>query len=107
KSLSVETQKATDEIARRIEKLQRDAQSSSDALARISTVIEEIRPVFVAIAAAVDEQGATANELSRNASTASQFVGQVAASGREIRDGTEKASREMREIDEAGKLAAM
>jgi methyl-accepting chemotaxis protein len=106
KSLSVETQKAIDEIVRRIEKLQHDAQSSIDALARISTVIEDIRPVFVAIAAAVEEQGATAGELSRNASTASQFVGQVATSGREIRDGTEKAGREMHDVDQAGKLAA-
>ena len=106
KSLSIETQKATDEIVRRIDKLQHDAQSSIDALARISTVIDDIRPVFVAIAGAVEEQGATASELSKNASTASEFVGQVAASGREIRDGTEKASREMHEVDEAGKLAA-
>jgi methyl-accepting chemotaxis protein len=106
KSLSVETQKAIDEIVRRIEKLQHDAQSSIDALARISTVIEDIRPVFVAIAAAVEEQGATAGELSRNASTASQFVGQVATSGREIHAGTEKAGKEMHDVDQAGKLAA-
>jgi methyl-accepting chemotaxis protein len=106
KSLSIETQKATDEIVRRIEKLQRDAQSSIEALAHISRVIDDIRPVFVAIAAAVEEQGATAGELSRNASSASQFVGQVAASGREIRDGTEKASQEMHQVDQAGKLAS-
>jgi methyl-accepting chemotaxis protein len=106
KSLSVETQKATDEIVRRIEKLQRDAQASIDSLGRISGVIESIKPVFVAIAAAVEEQGATAGELSKNASTASQFVGQVAAGGREIRDGTEKASREIQEVDRESGIAA-
>jgi methyl-accepting chemotaxis protein len=106
KSLSTETQKATDEIVRRIEKLQHDAQSSIEALGRISHVIDNIRPVFVAIAAAVEEQGATAGELSKNASTASQFVGKVAISGREIRDGTENASKELQEVDQAGKLAA-
>jgi methyl-accepting chemotaxis protein len=106
KSLSIETQKATDEIVRRIEKLQRDAQSSIEALVYISNVIDDIRPVFVAIAAAVEEQGATAGELSRNATSASQFVGQVAASGREIHDGTVKASQEMQQVDQAGKLAA-
>lgn len=106
KSLSTETQKATDEIVRRIEKLQHDAQSSIEALGRISHVIDDIRPVFVAIAAAVEEQGATAGELSKNASTASQFVGKVAISGREIRDGTENASKELQEVDQAGKLAA-
>ncbi len=106
KSLSVETQKATDEIVRRIEKLQSDAQTSIDSLARISGVIEHIKPVFVAIAAAVEEQGATAGELSKNASTASKFVGQVAVSGRDIRDGSEKASRQIQEVDQEGKVAA-
>ncbi|HEX5777254.1 MAG TPA: methyl-accepting chemotaxis protein, partial [Xanthobacteraceae bacterium] len=106
KSLSVETQKATDEIVRRIAKLQHDAQTSIDSLARISGVIENIKPVFVAIAAAVEEQGATAGELSKNASTASQFVGQVGAGARDIRDGTEKASREIQEVDREGGIAA-
>ncbi len=106
KSLSVETQRATDEIVRRIEKLQGDAQTSIDSLARISGVIENIKPVFIAIAAAVEEQGATAGELSKNATTASKFVGQVAVSGRDIRDGSEKASREIQDVDQEGKIAA-
>jgi methyl-accepting chemotaxis protein len=106
KALSVETQRATDEIVRRIEKLQKDAQTSIDSLGHISGVIENIKPVFVAIAAAVEEQGATAGELSKNAAAASQFVGQVAVSGRDIRDGTEKAGREIQEVDREGKIAA-
>src|SRR5690606_31822697 len=91
---------------RRIEKLQHDAQTSIDSLARISALIEEVRPMFVTIAAAVEEQAATAGELSRNATTTSEFVGQVATSGEEIRIGTEKSAREIREVDEASKLTA-
>jgi methyl-accepting chemotaxis protein len=106
KALSVETQRATDEIVRRIDKLQKDAQTSIDSLGRISGVIESIKPVFVAIAAAVEEQGAAAGELSKNAATASQFVGQVAVSGRDIHEGTEKASKEIQDVDREGKLAA-
>ena len=103
KALSVETQKATDEIVRRIEKLQHDSQSSIEALGRISAVIEGIRPVFSAIAAAVEEQSATAGELSKNAATASGFVRQVASGGREIKDAAEKATNEIQEVDQSGK----
>jgi methyl-accepting chemotaxis protein len=106
KALSVETQRATDEIVRRIDKLQKDAQTSIDSLGRISGVIQSIKPVFVAIAAAVEEQGAAAGELSKNAATASQFVGQVAVSGRDIHEGTERASKEIQDVDREGKLAA-
>ena len=103
KSLSVETQKATDEIVRRIEKLQGDAQASIEALGRISAVIDGIRPVFSAIAAAVEEQGATAGELSKNAATASGFVRQVASGGRDIKEAAQKATKEIQEVDQSGK----
>jgi methyl-accepting chemotaxis protein len=103
KALSVETQKATDEIVRRIENLQHDAQASIEALGRIGAVIEGIRPVFAAIAAAVEEQGATAGELSKNAATASGFVRQVASGGREIKNAAEKATKEIQEVDQSGK----
>ncbi len=106
KALSVETQKATDEITRRVEKLQGDAQASIEALARISTVIDGIRPVFTAIAAAVEEQIATTENLSQNAATTSQFIEQVSAGTGEITSATEMASRESQEIDRSGKTAA-
>ena len=106
KALSVETQKATDEIARRVDKLQRDAQASIEALARISTVIDGIRPVFIAIAAAVEEQIATAENLSQNAATTSQFIEQVSAGAGEIGSATDIATRESHEIDRSGKSAA-
>jgi methyl-accepting chemotaxis protein len=103
KALSIETQRATDEIVRRIEKLQHDAQASIEALGRISAVIDGIRPVFSAIAAAVEEQSSTAGELSKNAATASGFVRQVASGGREIREAAEKATNEIQEVDQSSK----
>ena len=106
KALSVETQKATDEIGRRVDKLQRDAQASIEALAHISSVIDGIRPVFIAIAAAVEEQIATAENLSHNAATTSQFIEQVSAGTGEIASAAEMASRESHEIDRSGKTAA-
>jgi methyl-accepting chemotaxis protein len=106
KSLSVETQKATDEIARRVEKLQHDAQVSIEALGRIAAGIDDIRPVFTAIAAAVEEQGSAAGELSRNATTTSGFVQQVAAGTSDIKTATEQAVKEIVTVDHSGKMAA-
>jgi methyl-accepting chemotaxis protein len=106
KALSVETQKATDEIARRVDKLQHDAAASIEALTHISTVIDGIRPVFTAIAAAVEEQIATTENLSQNASTTSQFIEQVSAGTGEIASATEMAARESQGIDRSGKTAA-
>lgn len=106
KSLSVETQKATDEIARRIDKLQHDAQASIEALGRIAAEIDNIRPVFTAIAAAVEEQGSAAGELSRNASTTSGFVRQVASGTTEIKNATALAAKEIGKVDRSGEMAA-
>jgi methyl-accepting chemotaxis protein len=106
KALSAQTQNATSEIGRRIEKLQRDAQVSIDALARISSVIEGIRPVFSAIAAAVEEQGATAGMLAKSAVTASGLVQEVASGAHGIHDATGAAATEIAEADQSGRSLA-
>ena len=77
KALSVQTQQATEDIGRKIEGLQHDAARSIEAVARITTAIDAIRPVFSAIAAAVEQQIATASELSRTAAETSSFVTRV------------------------------
>lgn len=84
KALSVETQKATDEIAGKIAQLQHDAAASITAMKRITQMIEAVRPLFGAVAAAAVEQTATTNELARNAAVSSQFVTSVADGATEI-----------------------
>jgi len=106
KALSIETQKATNEIAQRVGQLQRDAHASIEALGRISSVINDVRPVFTAVAAAVEEQIATAEGLSRNASTTSEFIGRVSSGTREINEAAEAAARESTEVDRSGQTAA-
>jgi len=67
KALSSATQNATEEIRRKIDQLQRDAQESIAAVNRIMTAIAAVRPVFAAVASAIEEQIATTSELSRSA----------------------------------------
>jgi methyl-accepting chemotaxis protein len=84
KALSVQTQKATDDIARKIGQLQHAAAESIAAMKRITERIETIQPLFGAVAAAAVEQTATTNDLARSAAVSSQFVTSVADSATEI-----------------------
>jgi methyl-accepting chemotaxis protein len=106
KALSAETQKATDEIARRVGQLQNDARASIEALERISSVISSIRPVFSTIASAVDEQISSAEGLSKAASTTSEFIERVSSGASEIQAATETATRESGEVDRSGRTAS-
>ena len=67
KQLSEQTQRATDEISANISQLQVTAEGSIEAVNRVIGVIDEIRPSFVAVAGAVEEQVATTDEIGRSA----------------------------------------
>jgi methyl-accepting chemotaxis protein len=106
KSLSVETQKATEEISRKIEALQEDAANSIAAVERIAETIEVIRPLFAKVAAAVEEQIATTTELSRSATDTSKFVGAVSAGASEISSAATGAATHGAFVDRHGKHVA-
>ncbi len=107
KALSVETQRATEEIARRIEQLQVDAATSIAAVTRIAEVIAAIRPIFSSVAAAVEEQTTATGELSRNAVQSSRFVTDVGGSVAEIARASDEAVRFGEGIDRSGREAAV
>ena len=92
KALAVQTQKATEEISRKIEALQQDATGSADAVHRISDAINAIRPVFSNVNGAVAEQSRTTGEMSGNAASASQFIVSVGDSAAEIDSATREAA---------------
>ncbi len=78
KSLSDETRKATEEIAAKIADLQRTAEASIAAVARIAEIIMEFGPVFEAVAGAVEDQVQTSARIDEAASGTAEFVSQVA-----------------------------
>ena len=65
KDLANETSKATEEISERICAIQNDTQATVDAIGRISKIIGEIHDYQGTIASAVEEQSATASEITR------------------------------------------
>ena len=68
KELAKETAKATEDIGRKIEAIQGDAQGAVQTIGQITEVIKRISDIQNTIASAVEEQTATTNEISRNIS---------------------------------------
>ncbi|MBV9462380.1 MAG: HAMP domain-containing protein, partial [Bradyrhizobium sp.] len=66
KALAEQTAKATGEIGLQINGIQGATQDSVNAIKEISSTIERLSEIASAIAAAVEEQGAATQEISRN-----------------------------------------
>ena len=106
KALSTATQNATAEITLKIDQLQRDAQESVSAVNRIMKSVAAMRPVFGAVASAIEEQIATTGELSRSAANSSRFVTSVAESAAEITAASARAEESGAAIDHSGLQAS-
>lgn len=105
KALSLQTQVATDEISGKVHQLQRAAAELIEAVGRITKVIEALRPMFAAVAAAVQEQTATTSSLSDRATESSQFAARVAAEAAKINGLSRDAADEGVAIDSSAKQA--
>ncbi|QDM28632.1 methyl-accepting chemotaxis protein [Tardiphaga sp. vice304] len=103
KALAVQTQDATKEIERKIDALQKDAAGSVDAVHRISSAIEAIRPVFASVNDSVAEQNATTGEISGNAAQASEFIVSVSDSAAEIDQAANEAAAHGKDVAQAGR----
>ncbi len=72
KSLASQTAKATEEISEQIADIQKVAGEAIEAIKGIGGIIGEVNEVATTIAAAVEEQGAATQEISRNTQYAAQ-----------------------------------
>jgi methyl-accepting chemotaxis protein len=77
KELAQETARATEDIAQRVETIQKDTSGAVEAISRISAVIRRISEFQTTIASAVEEQTATTGETNRNISDASRGVQEI------------------------------
>src|SRR6185369_16414829 len=66
KKLAKETARATEDIRRKIEDNQSDTKGAVSSIKEIRQVIAQINDISNTIASAVEEQTATATEMSRN-----------------------------------------
>jgi methyl-accepting chemotaxis protein len=79
KALAAQTAKATEEITTQIAGMQTATQDSVTAIKDISGTITRFSEIAAAIAAAVEEQGAATQEISRNVQQAALGTTQVAS----------------------------
>jgi methyl-accepting chemotaxis protein len=107
KALAVQTADATEEIKKKIDTLQKDAASSVEAVHRISTAIQAIRPVFDTVNGAVAEQNATTSDMSDNAAQASQFIVAVGDSAAEIGSAVQEATAHGESVAQAGRAVTL
>jgi len=87
KALAAQTTKATDEIGAQIASMQNATHDSVAAIKEIGGTIGRISEIAAAIAAAVEEQTATTQEIARNVHEASQGTSQVATTITDVNRG--------------------
>jgi methyl-accepting chemotaxis protein len=80
KELAKQTAKATEDIGRKIIAIQAATKGAVAAIGTVSGVINQIDDISATIATAVEEQSATTNEMTRNASEAANAAGNISVS---------------------------
>ena len=78
KELAKETAKATEDIARKIDAIQKDTDGAVAAIGDITGIISQISSIQTTIASAVEEQTATTNEMARNVTEAATSSAAIA-----------------------------
>jgi methyl-accepting chemotaxis protein len=89
KNLAGQTAKATEEIGRQIAEMQGVTTQAVDAIRAIGTTVDRTSDIATAIAAAVEEQGATTREIARSAAQVAQATETVARRIEGIRSAAE------------------
>jgi methyl-accepting chemotaxis protein len=79
KDLAHQTSKATEDIGKKISAIQADTKGAVEVIEAISGVIHQINNISGIIAAAVEEQSATTNEMTRNVGEAAKGAGEISA----------------------------
>lgn len=77
KELAKQTAKATEDITNKITGIQSDSKSSIEAVTLISQSIEKLNSIATAIAASVEEQAATTNEVARIVQQSAEGVANI------------------------------
>jgi methyl-accepting chemotaxis protein len=108
KELAQETARATEDISKRVEAIQADTQGAVEAIGQISAVIGEINDFQATIAAAVEEQTATTNEMNRNVAEAADGSRAIAGAITGLAEGTQTTNERVADAQQAAaELARM
>src|SRR5215217_6624477 len=101
KELAQETARATEDISKRVQAIQADTAGAVEAIGQISSVIAEINDFQATIAAAVEEQTATSNEMNRNVSEAANGTRDITSAISGLAAGTQETSARVADAQSA------
>jgi methyl-accepting chemotaxis protein len=108
KELAKETAKATEDIGRKIDTIQGDTAAAVKAIEEVGRIIAQVNDIATVIAAAVEEQTKTTNEISRNVTEAVQGTKNIAQNIAGVADAArESASGATRSQQAAAALSQM
>lgn len=108
KDLANETAKATEDISRKIEMIQFESKSAVQAIGEICSVITHIDEISNTIAAAVERQTATTNEMTRNVTEAAKGSSEIARNIVGVADAAQSTAAGASETNNAAReLAGM
>jgi len=93
KELAEETASATEEIAKNIDRIQSDTQSSVAAIAQISEVIDKVNDIQKSIADAVEKQSTTTREIGLHVTEAAHRSASITALLGNVSDAAENTSQ--------------
>jgi PAS domain S-box-containing protein len=109
KELAKETARATEDISRKIEAIQSGTTAAVDSIQQIGVVINQISDISTTIASAVEEQTATAAEMSRNVGEAAKGTAEIAQNITSVAQGaqstTQAATNSQQAIAELARMA--
>lgn len=107
KELAKQTAKATDDITQKINAIQTDTQSAIQDIGEISQSVEKLNSVSGVIAAAVEEQTATTNEISRVVVQSKKGVESIAETIKLVSQAATESSASSTQTLEASKELAV
>ncbi|UUX51974.1 methyl-accepting chemotaxis protein [Nisaea acidiphila] len=84
KNLATQTAKATEEISAQIDAVQANTNQAVDAIRDIGNLIGDMTEKMIAVSSAVEEQGASTDEIARSSSEAAQSTNQVSSTMNEM-----------------------
>ncbi|WP_026425504.1 methyl-accepting chemotaxis protein [Actinokineospora inagensis] len=101
KDLAQETASATEDIGHRVAAIQNDTEAAVAAIGQIVQVIDRVNQFQSAIAASVEEQSATSDEVSRSVSEAANGTNAIATAITEVAGAADETSRGVTEAEQA------
>lgn len=106
KQLASQTAAATEGIRKRIDRIQDVTGQATTSMSEIATVIEQVSSVTTTIAATVEEQSVTAQEINRSMNDSTQATEQVSMSVQRTAGSSESLNGSISQVDQSAQQTA-